>query len=241
MKRPLPKVLAIAAVVAAGVWALRPLPWMQWLAAVEAQVAGLGPWGVVLFPFFYALCNILLLPGGTVVAASGGYFFGIAAGTFLILAGNLLGAAVALWLARTLGRRWLEPKIRNSPRWSRIDRAFRREGPKIIFLTQVHPFFPSSLLNYVYGTTSIPFGTCMLWIAAGQLPSCFFFACMGAFSQQGVDFLSGRAAETLPLVLKGISLLLTLCLTYYLGRMALRLMARSEEPEESLEEAPGRF
>lgn len=233
MKRPLLKALAIAAVAGGGVWALRSLPLLQWVTALDEQFAALGPWGAVVFPFFYALCNILLLPGGTVVAASGGYFFGMVQGTFLILAGNVLGAAVALWLARTFGRRWLERKIRNSPRWSKIDRAFQREGSKIVFLTQLHPFFPTSLLNYIYGATSIPFWPCLGWIAVGQVPSCLFFACMGAFSHQGIDFLNGKASETLPLVLKGAGLLLTLILTYYLGRMALRLLAdREEQPSE---------
>ena len=36
-----------------------------------------------------------------------------------------------------------------------------RDGWKLILLSQLHPLFPSSLMNYLYGLTKIRFRTCM--------------------------------------------------------------------------------
>lgn len=229
--RALPlKLAATAAALGCILWAIQKLPLLQWVTQIDEQFAQLGPWGAVVFPFFYATCNILLLPGGSLVAASGGFFFGLVQGTFLILAGNLIGAAIAFLLARTFGRRWLETKIRNSPRWSKLDAALQREGPKIVFLTQLHPLFPTSILNYFYGVTQIRFWPCLLWVALGQLPSCIFFAFMGAVSHQGLDLIHGKdEANGASLALWGAGLLLTLVITILLGRMALKLLAEIQE------------
>ena len=54
-----------------------------------------------------------------------------------------------------------------------------RQGPWIIFLSQVHPLFPTSLLNYLYGLTRVPVRTCVLWIALGQIPGMFLYAFLG--------------------------------------------------------------
>ena len=58
------------------------------------MIQQLGFWSGIVYPITYALCNLLLLPGG-VLSMGGGFFFGLWWGFFLVLAGNLLGAALA--------------------------------------------------------------------------------------------------------------------------------------------------
>jgi len=222
------------AIVALG----RLFPLVEWITQMQHRVAAMQFWGALLYPFLFAACNILLLPGG-VVAMGGGLLFGLWWGTFLVLAGNLLGAAFAFGVSRCLGRAWLERKFQHSRRWRALDAAIEGQGWKIIFLSQVHPLFPTSLLNYLYGVTRIPFWSCMLWIALGQLPGLFLYAYLGTLAQLGIKLVEGKTHPFLHEY--GIwfgGLFLTVAVTTALGRLALRLLAEVENATDASEAAP---
>ncbi len=210
------------------VWLGRHLPIADYIARAQHQIGSMEIWGGVLYPLLYATCNVLLLPGG-VLAIGSGLFFGLWWGFLLNVAGNVLGAAVSFFLARKLGRGWVARKFLRHPRWAALDTAIGREGWKIIFLSQVHPLFPSSLLNYLYGITRIRFGTCMLWIALGQMPGLFLYAYLGTLGQLGLKLVRG---DTHPAVHEYVlwigGLLLALVVTTLLGRIALRALAAAE-------------
>ena len=60
--------LQVAGAVAAAVfvvWLTRHYPVLAWITQAQEYIASLGRWGGVLYPLLYALCNVLLLPGGT--------------------------------------------------------------------------------------------------------------------------------------------------------------------------------
>lgn len=203
----------------------RVFPVVEWIGQAQHRIAAMQYWGALLYPLLFAACNILLLPGG-IVAMGGGLFFGLWWGTALVLTGNILGAAFAFGLSRWLGRAWLEKRFRNSRRWRALDAAIAREGWKIIFLSQVHPLFPTSLLNYLYGVTRIRFWPCMAWIALGQIPGLFLYAYLGTLAQLGIRLVEGKThpfAHEYALWLGG--LLLTAAVSTALGRLALRLLA----------------
>jgi len=215
----------------------RVLPLVEWIGALQARILAMQVWGAVLYPLLFAACNILLLPGG-VVAMGGGLFFGLWWGCFLVLVGNLLAAAVAFLISRTLGRTWLERKFQGSRRWRALDAAIAEQGWKIIFLSQLHPLFPTSLLNYLYGVTSIRFWPCMLWIGLGQLPGLFLYAYLGTLAQLGIKLVEGKTHPVLAEY--GVwfgGLFLAIVITTALGRIALRLLARVES-EAATEPAP---
>ena len=218
----------------------RLLPVVEWIGALQQRIATMQVWGAALYPFLFAACNILLLPGG-VIAMGGGLFFGLWWGTFLVLTGNTLAAAAAFSVSRSLGRNWLERKFGGSRRFRALDAAIARQGWKIIFLSQVHPLFPTSLLNYLYGVTRIRFWPCMLWVTLGQLPGLFLYAYLGTLAQLGIKLAKGQnhpAPVEYALWLGG--LLLTATVTTALGRIALRLLAEVEagSPPETPEPVP---
>jgi hypothetical protein len=113
-------------------------------------------------------------------------------------------------------------------KWARLDDAISREGWKIIFLSQVHPFFPTSLLNYFYGITRIRFRTCIVWIALAQFPGIFFYSYLGTLAQLGLK-LFGRKTPPHPYeyVIWFGGLLLTAVVTAGIGRIALRMLGQA--------------
>ena len=132
------------------------------------------------------LLQCFALPGG-VLSIGGGFFFGLWWGFLIVLVGNVGGAAISFLISRSIGRRWLHRQLLRNPRLKALEPAVRREGWKIILLSQLHPLFPTSLLNYLYGVTPIRFRTCMLWVAIGQAPGLFLYVYLGTLRSIGVE------------------------------------------------------
>lgn len=219
--------LALAAIFV--VWLAHWYPLVDYIVRAQEAIGAHEFWGAVLYPLLYAACNVLLLPGG-VLAIGSGLFFGLWWGVALNLVGNVGGAAISFFLSRKLGRRWVEKKFFRHRKWAALDTAIARDGWKIIFLSQVHPLFPTSLLNYLYGVTRIRFSSCMLWVALGQAPGLFLYAYLGTMTQHGIRLLRGNSHPAgMEYVIWIGGLVLTLIVTTALGRLALKLLAEAEE------------
>ena len=170
----------------------RFFPLADWVAVIQQQVMQWGAWSALLYPLLYAGCNVLLLPGG-VLSVGGGFFFGLWWGFVIVLAGNVGGAAIAFYLGRKMGNCWLGRKLAGTSTFEALEPALRREGWKLILLSQLHPLFPTSLLNYLYGLTTMRFRTCMLWVAIGQAPGLFLYVYLGTLGQLGLNLVRGES------------------------------------------------
>jgi uncharacterized membrane protein YdjX (TVP38/TMEM64 family) len=206
----------------------RLFPVVDILAAIQHRVMQWGAWSAIFYPLLYACCNVLLLPGG-VLSIGAGFFFGLWWGFLIALVGNVAGAAISFFLSRWVGREWLRRKLLRNRTLVALEPAVEREGWKIILLSQLHPLFPTSLMNYLYGLTRIRFRTCMLWVAVGQAPGLFLYSYLGTLGQLGLNLARGkthpRAIEYLVWLGGFASAAIILVL---LGRIALRLLQEAE-------------
>ena len=208
--------------------ASRFFPIADWVAQVQQKVMHLGAWSAVWYPLLYACCNVLLLPGG-VLSMGGGFFFGLWWGFLIVLIGNVMGAAISFVISRWIGRRWLRRKLSHNPTLGALEPAVEREGWKIILLSQLHPLFPTSLLNYLYGLTTIRFRTCILWVAIGQAPGLFLYAYIGTLGQLGLNLMRGKShPRMVEYWIWGGGLILSLAVLMLLGRISLRLLQQVE-------------
>ncbi len=210
------------------VWLIRTFPIADYITRAQHTIGAMEIWGGVLYPLLFAACNLLLLPGG-IVAMGSGLFFGLWWGFLLNVIGSLAAASAAFCISRALGRQWIERRFFRDPKWAALDTLIARDGWKIIFLSQVHPLFPTSLLNYLYGITRIRFGTCILWIALGQAPGLFLYAYLGTLAQFGLKIFRGTARPFPHEYLFWIGgFVLTLAVTIALARLALKILAEAE-------------
>jgi uncharacterized membrane protein YdjX (TVP38/TMEM64 family) len=207
----------------------RIFPIVDILAAVQQRVMHWGAWSAICYPLLYACCNVLLLPGG-VLSIGAGFFFGLWWGFLIALLGNVTGAAISFFISRWIGRQWLKRKLMRHATLVALEPAVEREGWKIILLSQLHPLFPTSLLNYLYGLTRIRFRTCMLWVAIGQAPGLFLYSYLGTLGQLGLNLARGKTHP------RGIEYLVWLggfasaaIVLVLLGRIALRLLQEVEK------------
>jgi uncharacterized membrane protein YdjX (TVP38/TMEM64 family) len=173
------------------------------------------------------LCNILLLPGGILCVGSG-FFFGLWWGFLIVLIGNAIGAAVSFALSRSVGQHWFRRKLSRNATLRALEPAVEREGWKIILLTQLHPLFPTSLINYFYGLTRIRFWTYMFWASVGRTPGLFLYVYLGTLGQFGLNMARGK---THPRVVEywtwGGAFVMTGLLLVVLSRMALKTIRRA--------------
>ena len=198
------------------------------LAAVQERVMHLGAWSAICYPLLYACCNVLLLPGGF-LSIGAGFFFGLWWGFLIALVGNVGGAAISFFISRWIGRRWLRRKLMRNATLEALEPAVEREGWKIILLSQLHPLFPTSLLNYLYGLTRIRFRTCMLWVAVGQAPGLFLYAYLGTLGQLGLNLVRGKShPRGVEYLIWGGGLATSVIVLVMLGRIALRLLQEAE-------------
>ncbi|MFL6584173.1 MAG: TVP38/TMEM64 family protein [Chthoniobacterales bacterium] len=208
--------------------ASRFFPIIDMIADIQQRVMRLGAWSALCYPLLYASCNVLLLPGG-VLSVGGGFFFGLWWGFAIVLIGNVSGAAISFFISRWIGRRWFGNRLLRHPSLGALGPAVHRDGWKIILLSQLHPLFPTSLLNYLYGLTPIRFRTCMLWVAIGQAPGLFLYTYLGTLGQLGLNLLRGRThphpIEYL-IWLGGFATAAVVLI--YLGRIALRLLEEAQ-------------
>lgn len=217
-------ILAAAALIALS----SVFPVADLLATVQEHVMHWGVWSAVCYPLLYAGCNVLLLPGGF-LSLGGGFFFGLWWGFLINLVGNVSGAAISFYISRWIGRRWLHRRLMRNRTLEALEPAVAREGWKIILLSQLHPLFPTSLLNYLYGLTKIRFRTCMLWVAIGQAPGLFLYAYLGTLGQLGLNLVRGKTHPRLiEYVVWGGGLITSIIVLVVIGRIALRLLQEAE-------------
>jgi uncharacterized membrane protein YdjX (TVP38/TMEM64 family) len=206
----------------------RFFPVVDFVDAAQTRVMGWGTWGAICYPLLFAACNILLLPGG-VLAVGGGFFFGLWWGFLIVFAGNLLGAAISFAMSRWVARRWFRRRLSQNATLRALEPALQRESWKIILLSQLHPLFPTSLLNYLYGLTRIRFVTYMLWASIGRMPGLFLYAYIGTLGQFGLKMMRGKSH---PRVVEywtwGGAFLTTALLLLVLGRIASRAVQTAQ-------------
>jgi uncharacterized membrane protein YdjX (TVP38/TMEM64 family) len=202
----------------------RFFPVVGFIEALQVRIMSWGAWAGICYPLLFAACNILLLPGG-ILAVGGGFFFGLWWGFLIVLAGNVLATAVSFALSRFVAKRWFERRLSRHPTLKALGPAVERESWKIILLSQLHPLFPTSLLNYFYGLTRIRFSTYMLWATVGRMPGLFLYSYIGTLGQLAVRIMRSRSyPRMIEYWIWSGALIITALLLIVLGRVAYRVI-----------------
>ena len=148
-----------------------------------------------------------------------------------MFAGNIISTALSFALSRFVARRWFQQKLSANPTLRALSPAVERESWKIILLSQLHPLFPTSLLNYFYGLTRIRFSTYMLWASIGRMPGLFFYAYLGTLGQLAVRIMRGKSyPRVFEYWIWGGALATTVLLLAVLGHAARRAIQPPLEP-----------
>jgi len=228
-------VIAVALVFALS----RFFPVVDFIGALQQRVMSLGAWAAICYPLLFAACNVLLLPGG-ILAVGAGFFFGLWWGFLIVFVGNIVGTAISFALSRSIARPWFQQKLSSNAKLRALGPAVERESWKIILLSQLHPLFPTSLLNYFYGLTRIRFGAYMLWASIGRIPGLFLYVYVGTLGQLAVRIMRGENyPRRIEYWIWGGVFVTTMLLLIVLGRIAYRAIQTSQASATLADERQG--
>lgn len=146
---------------------------------LEAFIGGFGPWA----PLAYAAIYVISAPIpflAPVLSAVGGLLFGIVWGTCLVLIVATGSAFVPFYMARRLGRDWVESKLEGK----KLDKIYQQSagsrGFVFVMLMRLIPVLPWEVQNYVVGLTKVSPLTFIAGTMLGIIPGSFSLVFLGA-------------------------------------------------------------
>jgi uncharacterized membrane protein YdjX (TVP38/TMEM64 family) len=177
--------LVAGAALAAGLAAL-VLPDRDGLVRLVESAGSLGP---ALAVFGTSLLILAMFPR-TVLAFVGGLLFGMGPGALYSLAGALIGASVAFWLGRVMGRDLIDLAVKSAEtpgvrgriarRITRVDAWLGRHGILGVLTIRLLPIAPYGLMSYAFGTSATRYRDFLLGSLIGAAPTTFGYAALGA-------------------------------------------------------------
>ena len=159
-------------------------------AQLRDDAAGVG---APLLVLVYAGLCLLPVPRN-VLSVAAGLLLGLRDGLLVALPGALLGAVVAFWIGRLLGREAVERFT--GARAARVDALLRRRGVTAVLVCRLLPVVPFVGVNYSAGLTAVRFRDYVLGTAVGIVPGAVAYVAVGALgtSPTSWPFVAALAA-----------------------------------------------
>lgn len=175
--------------------------------AIAEWLTGLGYRGPLLLSAMMIIAVVVGPIPTLPISAASGLAFGIVGGTLVAATGALLGAMIAFWTARLLGRDVVCRYLPGNPLFARQQsQSFLFWA---VFMTRLIPLFSFALVSYAAGVTSIRAWQFAAASFLGMLPMTVVFAGLG------------HTLEMHPVLTVSAAVFLLLAMTilpYYLNR-----------------------
>lgn len=126
-----------------------------------------SPWGIAGFIAVYIVLVVAFAPGSfaTITAAA---LFGFTGGLFVAMTGATIGASLAFWISRFLGREGIVELF--GDRVGRVDDFISDRQFVSILVLRLLPVVPFNALNYAAGLTNVAFSRYLPATVLGMLP-----------------------------------------------------------------------
>jgi uncharacterized membrane protein YdjX (TVP38/TMEM64 family) len=156
---------------------------------LRSRIDDTGWPAAIAFVGAYAVATLLPVPKN-VFSIAAGATFGPPAGVGLVLAGACLGAGVAFWIGRLLGRDAVERLT--GGRLARVDAVLFRRGFVAVLGLRLVPLVPFTALNYAAGLSAVRWSHYIGATALGIVPGTVALVVLGAYGSTpaSVPFVS---------------------------------------------------
>jgi len=143
-----------------------------------AYVTGMPVKAALIYIAVYAAVAALAVPGGVVMTLTGGFLFGVWAGTAFTVIGATLGASLLFLMARSTFADAL--RSRAGPFLARMEAGFREDALSYLLVLRLVPAFPFFIVNLVPALLGVPLRTFVIATLLGIIPGTFVFSSIGA-------------------------------------------------------------
>lgn len=161
-------------------------------------------WGPLVFILIYSVGCVVALPGSLLTLA-GGAVFGTAWGTFYNVLASNVGATLAFFAARYLGRDFVKGFLKGG-KLAELDAQIGKSGFKTILRLRLIPIIPFNGLNFGAGFSAVKYRDYLLASVIGMLPGTFIYTYFADALLEGIQGASQKAF--LNLTIAGILLIL---------------------------------
>jgi uncharacterized membrane protein YdjX (TVP38/TMEM64 family) len=114
---------------------------------------------------------------GFVLYITTGFLYGPWLGTLFTWIGNVVGASIAFFISRRLGRPFVE-KFVKLKKFKKYD-VFFEHKKKFLWIFYVIPFFPIDILSFACGLSNLRFRYFITVVALAVIPNIFIFNYFG--------------------------------------------------------------
>lgn len=224
VKKQILKYIAIASVIAALVIGYRYFPSQALMLHLLRWIEHLESWGPIAFIAIFNMATILFIPG-SILTLGGGVIYGLMWGSIYVFMAAIIGAIVAFAIGRYISRDWVAGQMARHPNFKAIEEAVTHSGMKIVFLTRLCPIIPFNLANYAFGVTQVSFKDYIVG-SIGILPGTIMYVYLGSLIGDLTTICSpdlmwqNPQTETIKWLVNGISVVTTIGITVYLGKIA---------------------
>lgn len=146
--------------------------------AFSRLIRSWGMWGVAVSILLMVAHSFIPFPA-EFMAIANGMCFGPLWGMVITWVGTMLGAVLAFWLSRALGRPFVERMLKRED-WRRADQWLGHHGGRAVFFSRFVPIIAFNLINYAAGLTRIPLWTFLWTTGLGILPMTALMVVLGA-------------------------------------------------------------
>ena len=173
------KIISLAVIVAVGIGVFQFTDLGQYLKpeTLRAYIQSYGKVAPAVYVFLYCIGPVLFVPGA-ILSLAGGLAFGALWGTVLTVFGATIGATLAFFVARSLGRGFVERLLKG--RFKLLDEAAGRHGLKVILFLRLIPLVPFNALDYAAGLSKISVRDYVLGTFIGIIPGTFAYVYLGS-------------------------------------------------------------
>lgn len=188
-----PRLTALVLILATLITAAWLLPLEQIVLDLQAWVDQHPRWSMLAVLGLLVVGILMMLPASLMMMLSG-FLFGLGKGFLVFWAATLVASTAAFLIGRTLGRPWVSRRIAQQPKFQAIDRAVRRKGFFVVFLTRLILLLPFPALNYSHGLTDVRLRDYMAGTMLGMVPPILLFVYLGTLASSVADIVNGRVA-----------------------------------------------
>jgi len=152
---------------------------------LKEYIASCGVFGPIVYMTMFSV-----IPAGSVIAIAGGMAFGLYLGTLYTIIGAVIGATVAFYISRLLGRGVVEKIVKGKMR--KVEDGIEKGGFLLILILRLIPIIPFNVISYGAGLTRVKYIDYMLATMFGIIPGVLVFTNLGdkAWDVSSPDFLS---------------------------------------------------
>jgi len=173
------KFIALVFFIIAIILLFKYTPIRDYISATKLQqfIQSFGFWAPFAYIIIYAIGPILMFPG-SILSLAGGLAFGPLWGTMYTVFAATIGACGAFWVARIMGRGFVEKLAKG--KLKTFDDSVAEHGLKVILFLRLVPLFPFNALNYAAGLSKMRFVDYLIGTLVGIIPGTFAYVYLGS-------------------------------------------------------------